>query len=125
MTHEPVEQLVEVNVAAFTFDAHLEQYLLDGIVFHLAWIRQAYGWRQGLVEGDELLFFERPALGGRAGKLRPRLFERLKFVLEGFQRILVVKIVLVELLNDDQNEEIEHDVGDEHDEDDVVHPRER
>ena len=64
-------------------------------------------------------------MGSCAGKFRPSLFERLEFVLEGFQRILFIKIVLVELLNDDQNEEIEHDVGDEHDEDDVVDPCER
>ena len=41
-------------------------------------------------------------------------------MLELLNWIVVVHIVQFELLNDNQNEKVQHDIGDDHDKDDVV-----
>ena len=41
----------------------------------------------------------------------PGLIEVLKVLLEAFKWVIVFYVVLAELLDDDQNEQIEHDVG--------------
>ena len=46
----------------------------------------------------------------------PGTFERLEILLEDGERIDFVQIVLLELHDDDQDEEVEHDIADQHDE---------
>ena len=45
--------------------------------------------------------------------------EYFKVLLERFNRVILAHIVLVKLLNDNKDEEVEHHMGDHHDEGDV------
>ena len=46
-----------------------------------------------------------------SGILKPLLLERLKLLIEILEDIFLGEIIIIELLYDDENEEIEHDVG--------------
>ena len=112
-SHAPIKQLVEVNIAVIALDAHLEHLFLQFTHFVV-------------VSSETERCLSVLALSERPEKLRQLLFldlqtsilllslvlptfhETVKIPLESHKHVVFWQVVSLELLNDDENEEIEH-----------------
>ena len=120
--HAAVKQLVEVDVAFFALDAHLEQLLLQvSVVVELFVEAQAVVtftiFAQLPEELGQLVFFDLPALVAFHGEFLPHLHKALQVIFEEGDHAFALQVVLFELLDDNQDEQVEHDVraGQHHD----------
>lgn len=115
--HHSVKHLIEVDEAIIDHDAHLEDDSLD---FNLSW-RISIGdslpdpGREPHKEVGHKLDRNLDYLVASSEQF-PRLLEVIKVSLEALQRVVLFNVVLGELLDDHQDEQVQHDVGDEKDE---------
>ena len=115
--HDTIQHLVKVYEAVVHIDSHLEDNpvvvrLLEVLFEPKAGLHLV---RQLPKEGRHMLGLHFDALVAVCEVL-PGTFERLEILLEDGERIDFVQIVLLELHDDDQDEEVEHDIADQHDE---------
>mmetsp|Transcript_7183 Transcript_7183/g.12110 ORF Transcript_7183/g.12110 Transcript_7183/m.12110 type:complete len:397 (+) Transcript_7183:210-1400(+) len=123
--HAAVEQLVEVDVAVVTLDRHLEQLLLELSVLVVLLVEAQTGLlvpevAQSSEELGELVLLDLEAVVAVLSELLPNLHEGLLVVLEKSDHVLLGQVVLFELLDDDQDEQVEHHVrADQHEDHEV------
>ena len=114
-SHDTVEHLVEVDKPIVNVDTHLQNNPID--FFLPSDLVDAnprlHPGRQRLEELWNLLGLH---LDARVliRKLGPGLFEAFKVYIKLFERAIRIQVILLELLDDDKNEEIQHDVGNDH-----------
>ena len=125
-THEPVEQLIEVNfahsIALVYLDTHFEENFLHCSIsdrFILLW--ETNVWLQTLVEVYEFSLFQILTLLIDCC-ISPFTLELLKSFLIDLHRVLFGGIILVKLFNYDEYKKIQHNVCDKHDERHEVSP---
>jgi hypothetical protein len=117
-SHASVEQFVEVNPAFFRADSHLEHLLFEftqllvtddssivSLYFH------ANRDRHLLKEVNQLTLFHLDAVE-LISDLNPALMEDIKVSSECLDGVVFCHIVGLELLDNNQNEQVEHDVSD-------------
>jgi len=68
-----------------------------------------HAFGESLKEGADVLDFHAHALVA-AGIVAPGLLEVLEVLLEARQRVVLLNKVLAELLDDDQHEQVQHDM---------------
>jgi len=121
-SHASIEQFVEVNPSFFRTDSHLEHLLFEftqllvtddpsviSRYFHANWDRHL------LEEVDQLTLFHLDAVE-LVSDLHPALMEHIKVTSECLDGVVFCDIVGLELLDNNQNEKVEHDVSDHQDE---------
>jgi len=124
-THAPVEQLVEVDIALVRLDAHLEDVLLElsiVVLFSTEPKTRVLGANVSQLseEPGELVLLDHDAVIPVLSKPLPHLEEGGQVRLELGDLVVLLQVVLLELLDNDQNEKVEHDVSTEqHHEDEV------
>ena len=116
-THDPVQHLVEVNEAIVDVDSHLENDPVD-----LLWRRlvtkanhRLHAVRQQVEEVRDVLRFHFDARVPIC-PLGPSCLEVFKVKLESHQWVVRFEVEFLKLLDDDEDEQVEHDVRDDHDE---------
>ena len=126
-THRTVQQLVEVDEAVLVADAHLQQVLLD-----LCLVVEVLPEAERLVlvalvllaelleEIEQHLLLDALAAVLLPGESDPHFHEALQVLLELDDHVLLGQVVLLELLDDDQDEQVEHDVRDHHNEENFL-----
>jgi hypothetical protein len=116
-----VQQFVEVNPTIVSSDTHLENLLLHFVFGLLVSVTRAEHtercW-QFLEEFHQLFFLDFLALESD-GLLNPSLVKLGKVVTEHFDGVIIVHIEHLELLDNNQNEQVEHDVSNNQDKQDV------
>lgn len=116
-SHHPIKHLIEVDEAIVHIDAHLDDNALDvefsGAIGNAHLLTNAL--RQSVEEVVDVLDFELHALVPTR-VVTPSLFEVLKVFFKPCSWVVILNVILGELLNDDQHEQIEHDVSHQKDE---------
>ena len=114
-SHDSVEHLVEVDDSIIHIDAHLEDdpidFLLRSLLTHANFPFHICG--ELIEELVNILDLHADALVATCEHL-PGFLELFEIFLEATQRVILLEIVLVELLDDDKDEQIEHDIADNH-----------
>mmetsp|Transcript_13085 Transcript_13085/g.17711 ORF Transcript_13085/g.17711 Transcript_13085/m.17711 type:complete len:204 (+) Transcript_13085:836-1447(+) len=101
---DTVQQLVEVNESVLRFYTHLQHLLVQ---LRLAQIRVAQRRRDGFEQPRQLACVE--FLAARVlGKFDPGCDDNLIVAIEELEGTCLVQIQLLELLDDNQNEQVEH-----------------
>ena len=110
--HNPVKHLVEVDEPIVDIDAHLQHDSVDDCILCLVWNLHLllHASRQLLEKLRDLLRLDLSALISLCEHL-PSLLEVLKVFFEARQRVVVLEVILGELLDDDQDKQVEHNVG--------------
>jgi hypothetical protein len=120
-----VQELIEVDPAIFTSNTHFQDSL-----FHLTVKRERIFYS---FEPERCIqFFEELKKSflldfytGKSLRLNnPYAVEQVKIFRERRDRVVFVHIVSLKLLNNDQNEQVKHDVSDDQDKYDIVDSRE-
>ena len=116
VAQDPVQQLVEVDEAILRLYTHLQHLLFQLWVSQVSVAKRRRDrfqqlWHLACIELLTALMLR---------ELDPRLDDDLIVSIEEEQRARLVEIQLLELLNDDQNEQIEHHVGHQQNEHDEV-----
>lgn len=119
--HHSIKHLVEVDEAVVHTDAHLEDDPVDFILAGgISDTEQSLHSRGKLAEHlRDVLHLDLDTLISICGGLLPGNFEVVKVVFETREWVVILQVVLAELLDNDQNEKVEHDVGHDHVEEDV------
>lgn len=124
--HATVKELIEVDPALLGTDSHFEYLLFQLTFLHFSHVfgcvrghlKANWVW-QVLEEFNQLPLFHLSAVEA-IGSLYPDLVENVKVRSKNLDRIVLSHIVSFELLNNNQNEEVKHDMGDDQNEHDVV-----
>jgi len=115
LSHTSVEQFVEIDIANIGIDGHFEYLFLKlsiVVVFftETKTVILVTEIAQPPEKACELIFFDFVAFVSVLSQLFPDLHEAGKIILEFGNHVFFGKIILFELLDDNQNEKIEHDV---------------
>ena len=118
LVHDSVEHFVEEDKAVVRDgQLHLEDDLVDltdiGVIENSKFTPHAV--RQLLQETWHVLWLDFGALVALS-LLLPSFHEIFIINLKARQRVVVLDIVPCKVLNDDENEQVQHDIGDDHDE---------
>ena len=124
--HASVEKLIEVHVPVVALNCHLQHLLLE-----LGWlvVVLAEAKRRVLVavlsehpeELWQLLLLDLEAIVFGLGLRLPHAHETVKISFEPHNHVILGQIVFLELLDDNENEQIQHHVGAHYHEDHEVH----
>lgn len=115
LAHASVEELVEENVAVVALDAHLQNVLLQ-LVSRDVFVKAE---RVLLVvvaaqlpeEHLQLILFDFVTPISLLREYLPDSVKLVEVILEALDRVVLCQVVFVELLDDDQDEQLQHDVG--------------
>jgi len=112
-SHASVKKLVEIDEGIVTLDTHLQDLLLQLLVINKILIKSKVSLllTQLSEEVTELglLHLDAPVL--LLGQIFPDIHELLQVILEEGDHVLFGQVVLLELLDDNQDEQVKHDMG--------------
>ena len=110
--HAPIEHFIEVYVTALRLDSHPQNIFLELtiIILLICEAQRVILSAQFPEETSKLVLLDLYATIPILGKLPPHLHESLEIVFELAQHVFLRQIVLLKLLDDDQNEKVEHNV---------------
>ena len=106
---------MEVDEAVIDVDAHLENSSIDFFVRgeeREAHFLSHFAREEHNEFGDFLRLHLRTLVGAR--EILPSRLKVLKISLKSLQTVVIFEVVLLELLNDDEDEKIEHDIAHDH-----------
>jgi len=111
--HAPVEHLVEVDIAVITLDGHSKEVFLQ-ISIIVVFFTEAHSLiddSKRPEKTDDLILLDFEAFVLVLSELLPDFHERNEVDFELTQHVVICQVVLFELLDDNQDEQVEHDVG--------------
>jgi hypothetical protein len=124
--HASVEQLVEINPALLRPNSHLQHRLLELLYLSLSLNSgiisldfHTHGNRHFPEELDQLTLLHLDAVE-LVSDLDPTLVESVEMACEGLDGVIILHIVRFELLDNNQDKEVKHDVSNHQNEHDVV-----
>ena len=126
IAHQPIEQLVELDEAILCLDAHPQDLLLHDVLACASAATER--WPELLEEVEQVLLSDHTAAIPGFAQLcvpLPCLPVHLQGGPELDERTVLPEVESLELLDDDQDEEVQHDMGHKHDECDEVSGSER
>ena len=114
-SHDSVKHLIEENEAIIDIDAHLENSSIDFLIFSAIADSHflAHSTWQLLKELMERLRLNLNTLVS-IGEILPGFLKVIEVFFETFQWVIAFKVILGKLLDDNQDEEVEHYMGNHH-----------
>lgn len=115
-SHNSVEHLVEVDKSVIHINAHLENDSVDLLFLRIVFFDTnlpPHFSGELIEELVDILDLHADALVGTSEEF-PGVLEVDKVILKARQRVVGGQIVLIELLDDDKDEQIEHDLTNNH-----------
>lgn len=114
-SHDSVKHLIEENEAIIDIDAHLENSSIDFLIFSAIADSHflAHSTWQLLKELMERLRLNLNTLVS-IGEILPGFLKVIEVFFETFQWVIAFKVILGKLLDDNQDEEVEHNITHNH-----------
>ena len=122
-SHAPVEHLVEENVTIVTFDTHFKKlfFELTIVILFIAEPKCFVNLAQLSEEVSQTFFLDLETLIFILSQLFPYFHEADRIIFKPSKHIVIWEIVLFKLLNNNQNEKIEHHMRTNKDKEDEVY----
>jgi hypothetical protein len=115
LSHTSVEQFIEIDISTVAIDGHFEYLLLQLSVIEVFFTKTktvilVTEIAKSSKKASQLIFFDFVASVSILSQLLPDFHEAGKIILEFGDHVFFGKIILFKLLNNNQNEKVEHDV---------------